>query len=98
MAEKKTMEERYADDILTNNEILNHLMQCKDYSFRDKTTVNGEECGWKKCFCHVYGKKLLKIHHCLFLIFQLSLKINQGRYMKIQNYVSFTKKKRNDHF
>lgn len=56
MAEKKTLEERYANDILTNNEILNHFSQCKDCVFRDKSTVNGRECGYDKCICRIYGK------------------------------------------
>ncbi len=56
MAEKKTLEERYADEILTNNEILNHYSQCKDCIFRDKTTVNGKECGYNKCVCRIYGE------------------------------------------
>lgn len=56
MAEKKTLEERYADDVLTNNEVLNHFSQCKDCIFRDKNTVNGRECGYDKCICRIYGK------------------------------------------
>ena len=56
MAEKKTLSERYADDILTNNEVLNHFSQCKDCIFRDKRVVNGKECGYDKCVCRIYGK------------------------------------------
>lgn len=56
MNKKKTLEERYGDEILTDNAILNHFAQCRDCIFRDKTTVQGKECGWNKCFCRVYGK------------------------------------------
>ena len=52
--EKKTMEERYADEVLTDNAALNHYAQCKDCFFRDKTTVQGVECGWKKGNCKIY--------------------------------------------
>lgn len=54
--EKKTLSERYADEALTNNAALNHYSQCKGCVFRDKTTVGGEECGWQKAVCHIYGK------------------------------------------
>lgn len=43
------------DEKLTNNSILNHFSQCKDCFFRDKTTVDGKECGYDKCYCHIYG-------------------------------------------
>ena len=56
MSEKKTLEERYADDILTNNEALNHFSQCKDCFFRDKRIVDGQEYGYDKCVCRIYGK------------------------------------------
>lgn len=54
MDEKPTLEERYADDILTNNEALNHFSQCKDCIFRDKTF--GNDCGYNKCVCRIYGR------------------------------------------
>lgn len=54
--EKKTLSERYADEVLTNNAALNHYSQCKGCVFRDKTTVSGEECGWQKAVCHIYGR------------------------------------------
>ena len=55
MAEKKTsLEERYSDEILTDNASLNHYAQCKDCFFRDKTTVKGIECGWKKGYCKIF--------------------------------------------
>lgn len=57
MAEKKTLEERYGEEILSDNAALKHYSQCEDCVFRDKTIVNGEECGWKKCFCHIYGRQ-----------------------------------------
>ena len=41
--EKKTLSERYADEVLTDNTALNHYSQCKGCVFRDKTTVSGEE-------------------------------------------------------
>ncbi len=52
MAKQKTLEERYADDILTDNAALNHYSQCKDCIFRDNVTVNG----WEKCFCRMFGR------------------------------------------
>lgn len=54
--EKKTLSERYADEVLTDNTALNHYSQCKGCIFRDKTTVSGEECGWQKAVCHIYGR------------------------------------------
>lgn len=56
MVEKKTMEERYADEILSDNAALNHYSQCKDCIFRDKRIVGGEEIGYDKCVCRIYGK------------------------------------------
>lgn len=54
--EKKTLSERYADEILTDNTTLNHYFQCKDCIFRDKRFVGGEEFGYDKSVCHIYGK------------------------------------------
>lgn len=54
--EKKTLEERYSGEVLTDNAALNHFAQCRTCAFRDKTIVQGKECGWNKCFCRVYGK------------------------------------------
>lgn len=51
---KKTLEERYANDILTDNAALNPYSQCKDCFFRDKTKVGGTECGWKKGVCKIF--------------------------------------------
>lgn len=52
--EEKTLEERYADDVLTNNTALNKYEQCKNCAFRDKTAVQGEECGWYKGNCEIF--------------------------------------------
>lgn len=57
--EKKSFEERYWDEVLTDNAALNHFSQCKDCIFRDRTTVNNVECGWEKCFCRIYGKNTI---------------------------------------
>lgn len=55
MAKKdQTMEERYSNDILTNNAALNPYKQCKNCAFRDKTAVQGVECGWKKGNCEIF--------------------------------------------
>lgn len=54
--EKKTLEERYENEVLTDNAALKHFAQCRNCVFRDKTTVQGKECGWNKSFCRVYGK------------------------------------------
>lgn len=54
--EKKTLSERYADEVLTNNAALNHYSQCKDCIFRDKRVIGGEEYGYDKSVCHIYGK------------------------------------------
>lgn len=53
--QKNTVTARHWNEVLTNNAILNHYSQCKDCFFRDKTTVNGEEFGYDKCYCHIYG-------------------------------------------
>lgn len=52
----KTLEERLADDILTDNAALNHFSQCKDCIFRDKTSAFGKEIGYEKCVCRMYGR------------------------------------------
>ena len=52
--EKQTFEERYANDILSNNTALNHYSQCKDCVFRDLTKVNGKECGYYKGNCDMF--------------------------------------------
>ena len=57
-----TLEERYANDILTNNAVLNHYSQCKTCFFRDKTTVNGKECGWNKGCCGIFEYPNFKPH------------------------------------
>lgn len=56
MAEKKTLEERYADEVLTDNAALNHYFQCRDCIFRDRRALDGEEHGYKTCVCRIYGK------------------------------------------
>lgn len=56
MGEKKTLEERYGDEVLSDNAALNHFSQCKDCIFRDKRIMDGKEYGWDKCVCHIYGK------------------------------------------
>lgn len=56
MAEEKTLGERYADDILSNNAAMNHFSQCKDCIFRDKRVVGDKECGYNKCVCRIYGR------------------------------------------
>ncbi|MCI8811556.1 MAG: hypothetical protein HFF84_15985 [Oscillibacter sp.] len=60
--EKKSLFERYGDEILTNNSVLNHFAQCRDCRFRDMTTVRGEECGWDKSFCLIYEPPEYKPH------------------------------------
>lgn len=55
MAKKdQTLAERYADDILTDNKSLDKYKQCKNCAFRDKTAVQGVECGWWKGSCDVF--------------------------------------------
>lgn len=60
--EKKTLEERYGDEILTDNTALNHFKQCKDCLFRDRTSVQGKECGWDKGCCRIYPYPESKPH------------------------------------
>ena len=57
MTEKKSLEERYADEILTDNSALNHYSQCKNCAFRDKRLIGGEEYGYDKSVCRIYGKR-----------------------------------------
>ena len=52
---KQTFEERYATDILTDNTALEKYQQCKDCIFRDRTKVQGKECGWQKGMCDIYA-------------------------------------------
>ena len=52
--EKKTLEERYADDILTDNTALDKYQQCKTCLFRDRTAVKGIECGYQKGNCEMF--------------------------------------------
>lgn len=54
MSKEKTLEERYAGDLLTDNTALDKYKQCKDCIFRDKTAVRGVECGWKKGNCAIF--------------------------------------------
>jgi len=56
MAEKKTLEERYVDEVLSDNAALKHYSQCKDCIFRDRRIVGGEEVGYDKCVCRIYGR------------------------------------------
>lgn len=57
MAEKKSFEERYADEVLTDNSALNHYSQCKNCAFRDKRLIGGEEYGYDKSVCRIYGSR-----------------------------------------
>lgn len=60
--EHKTFEERYRDEVLTDNASLNHFAQCKDCIFRWKTyfDFNGDRypCddayGWEKGSCQIF--------------------------------------------
>lgn len=54
--EKKTLSERYANEVLTDNSALNHYSQCKGCVFRDKRVIDGEEHGWNKSVCRMYGR------------------------------------------
>ena len=62
--DKKTLDERYGDEILTDNAALNHYAQCKDcvFRFKDYFIFRGKkyECddsyGWQKCVCHMYSE------------------------------------------
>lgn len=57
MAEKKSLEERYADEVLTDNSALNHYSQCKNCAFRDKRLIGDEEYGYDKSVCRIYGSR-----------------------------------------
>ena len=54
--EEKSLFERYGDEALTDNAALKHYEQCRGCRFRDKTAVQGVECGWNKCYCQIYEK------------------------------------------
>lgn len=56
MAEKKTLAERYADEVLSNNAARNHFSQCKDCIFRDKRFIGDIDVGYDKCVCRIYGR------------------------------------------
>lgn len=50
-----TLYERYKDEIMSDNS--SQYEQCKKCAFRDRTTVKGDECGWRKGHCDVYSLK-----------------------------------------
>ena len=50
--EKKTMEERYASDTLTNNTALNKYQQCENCALRDDGTVYSNH--YQKGCCAMY--------------------------------------------
>lgn len=53
MAEKnKTLAERHADEVLSNNAALDKCRQCKDCAFRDDGTVWSNH--YQKGCCEVY--------------------------------------------
>ena len=50
--EKKTLEQRYKDETLTDNTKLSKYRQCKDCFFRDDGTVYTND--YRKCCCVMY--------------------------------------------
>ncbi len=50
--EKKTLEERYADEVLTDNAALKECRQCKECVFRDDGTVYTNH--YQKGCCAIY--------------------------------------------
>lgn len=58
----KELTERHADEVLTDNAALMPYQMCKTCIFRDKTTVQGNECGWKKGNCTIYEYPKFKPH------------------------------------
>lgn len=52
MVEKKTLEERYADEVLTDNTQFDKCRQCKDCIFRDDGTVYSSH--YQKGCCRIY--------------------------------------------
>ncbi len=49
---KLSFEERYADEILTDNTALDECRQCKDCAFRDDGTVWSNH--YQKACCEIY--------------------------------------------
>lgn len=56
MAEKKTLEERYADEVLSDNTQFEKYRQCKDCIFRDDGTVYSNHYTKSSCRMYPYPK------------------------------------------
>jgi hypothetical protein len=56
--EKKTLFERYKDDILTDNTALDKYRQCKNCVFRDDGTIYANH--YQKASCAMYPYPLFK--------------------------------------
>lgn len=52
MAEKKSLEERYADEVLSDNTQIEKYRQCKNCIFRDGGTVYSNH--YQKGCCRMY--------------------------------------------
>jgi hypothetical protein len=50
----KTWVEAHENEKFGDGGIRDSFKQCKDCLFRDKTTVQGKECGWNKCVCGLF--------------------------------------------
>lgn len=60
MAEKKTLEERYGDEILTDNTQIPKYEQCKDCIFR-KSKINGKVYDdYRKTCCMIFNYPKMK--------------------------------------
>ena len=57
MEENSTFEAGYLAELFTDNSALHHYSQCKNCVFRDKPFIDGEEYGYDKCVCRIYGKR-----------------------------------------
>lgn len=53
-----TLEERYEDEVLTDNTDLKKCEQCKDCMYRDDGTVYSND--YRKACCQIYSHPLFK--------------------------------------
>lgn len=60
MAEKKTLEERYGNEVLTDNTKIPKYEQCKDCIFR-KIKINGVEIDdYRRASCEIFSTPKMK--------------------------------------
>jgi len=54
MPKEQSWVDLHDNEFFGDGKVKDGYEQCKDCEFRDRTTVQGVECGWFKCFCELY--------------------------------------------